>query len=129
MAGGCPTDASCVNAGVKVEACRRVARDLASREVFEVDGAGMSGGCESGFVAGDEESVSGESTIAEELKLVIEFEADSGGVPRAGVTAEGWTTAAKAVNLAMHCSRRAGTLATSEMRRIRLAAAVHMSLC
>jgi CMP-N-acetylneuraminic acid synthetase len=89
----------------------------------------MRGGCKSGFVVEDEDSVSGESAIGEELKLVIEFAADSGGVPRVGVTAEGWTIAAKAVNLGMQCLRRAGTLATSEMRKIRLAAAVHMSLC
>jgi len=88
----------------------------------------MRGGCKSGFVVEDEESVSGESAIAEELKLVIEFAADSGGVPRVGVTSEGWTIAEKAVNLGMQCLRRAGTLATSEMRKIRLAA-VHMSLC
>lgn len=114
---------------MKGEACPLIAGDLASREVFELDGADMRGGCESGSIERDEESVSGESAIAEEVILIIEVEADSGGMLWVGVTAEGWTIAAKAVNLGTECLRRTGTLATSEMRRIRLAAVVHRSLC
>jgi hypothetical protein len=90
---------------------------------------GMRGSGDSGFVEGDEESVSGESITAEEVILIIEVETDSGGVLRVGVTAEGSTIAVEAVNVGIECLRRAGTVDTTEMRRSRPAATVHMSLC
>ena len=126
---GCPRDASRVGPGVKVEGCCRVAGDLARREVFEVDGVDKRESGDSGFVEGDEESVTGESTTAEEVILIIEGEADSSGVLPVGVTAEGSTKAAEAVKVGIECLRRAGTIDTTEMRRSRPAATVHMSLC
>ena len=72
MAGGCPRDASGAGPAAKVEVFDRVAGDSARREVFEVDGVEMRGSGDSGFVEGDEESVSGESTTAKEVILIQE---------------------------------------------------------
>lgn len=102
---------------------------MTRREVLEVDGVDMRGSGDSGFVEGDEESVGGESTTAEEVMLIIEVVTSSDGVLRVGVTAEGSTIAAAAVKGGIECLRRAGTIDTTEMRRIRPAATVHMSLC
>jgi hypothetical protein len=129
VAGPSPRDASRVGPGVKLEVCPRVAGDLARREVLEVDGVDKRGSGDSRFVEGDEESVSGESTTAEEVILIIDGETDSRGVLRVGVTVEGSTIAAEAVKVGIKCLRRAGTIYTREMRRSRPDATIHMSLC
>src|ERR1700720_3743995 len=112
VTGGCSRDAPGVKPGVRVEACRRVASGMARLGVFEVDDAAKRGSGDSGFVEGDEESVTSESTTAEEVTLIIDGETDSGGVLRAGVTVAGSTTAAEAVKLGIKCFRRAGTIDT-----------------
>ena len=129
VTGGGSRDASGVGPGVRVEVCRRVASVVARRGVFEVQDADKGGGGDSGFVEGDEESVTSESTTAEEVTLITEVEADSGGVLRLGVMAEGSTIAAEVVKVGIECLLRKGTIDTREMRRSRLDATVHMSLC
>ena len=56
-----PGDAPRVGPAVKVEVGGRAAGDLVRREVFEVADVDGLGGVDSGFVKGNEESVSGES--------------------------------------------------------------------
>lgn len=130
MTEGCSRDVSGVGLGVRVEACRRVASGVARRGVFEVDDADKGRSGDSGFVEGDEESVTSESTTAEEVTLITEAEADSGGVLRLGVMAEGSTIAVEVVKVGIECLlRRKGTIDTREMRRSRLDATVHMPLC
>ena len=58
---GSPGDAPRVGPAVKVEVGGRAAGDLVRREVFEVAGVDGLGGGDSGFLKGNEESVSGES--------------------------------------------------------------------
>ena len=129
VTGGCSRDAPGVKPGVRVEACRRVASGMARLGVFEVDDADKRGSGDSGFVEGDEESVTSESTTAEEVTLITEVEADSGGVLRLGVMAEGSTIAAEVVKVGIERLLRKGTIDTREMRRSRPDATVHMSLC
>jgi hypothetical protein len=129
VAGSCRRDASVADSGAKVEAFRRVEGTSARREILEVDGLEMCRRGGSGSVEEDEESVSGETTTPEEVMLIIDVETNSGGVRRAGVTAEGSTIAAEAVKLGMECLRNGRTAHTTEMRRSRPTAAVHMSLC
>ena len=129
VTGGCSRDAPGVKPGVRVEACRRVASGMARLGVFEVDDADKRGSGDSGFVEGDEESVTSESTTAEEVTLITEVEADSGGVLRLGVMAEGSTLAAEVVKVGIKRLLRKGTIDTREMRRSRPDATVHMSLC
>ena len=74
----------------------------------------MRGSGDSGFVEGDEESVSGESTTPEEMIRTVEVETDSGGVPRVGLTPEGSTVAAEAVKVGIECLRRAATIDTTK---------------
>ena len=128
VTGGCSRDAPGVKPGVRVEACRRVASGMARLGVFEVDDADKRGSGDSGFVEGDEEYVTSESTTAEEVTLITEVEADS-GVLRLGVMAEGSTIAAEVVKVGIECLLRKGTIDTREMRRSRPDATVHMSLC
>ena len=101
---------------------------MARLGVFEVDDADKRGSGDSGFVEGDEEYVTSESTTAEEVTLITEVEADS-GVLRLGVMAEGSTIAAEVVKVGIECLLRKGTIDTREMRRSRPDATVHMSLC
>ena len=128
MAGGCPRDASGAGPGAKVEGFDRVAGDSARREVFEVDSVEMRGSGDSGFVEGGEKSVSGESTTAKEVILIVEVETDSGGLLLVGLTADGSTVAAESVKVGIERLRRAGIVDTTVTRRSRLAAAVQMSL-
>jgi len=114
---------------VKVEACRGVSGDLARREIFDVVGVDNPGSGDSGVVEGDDESVTGESTTAEEVIPIIEGEAGSGGVLRVGATPEGSTIAAEAVKVGFECLRRKGKIDTTKMRRSRLEANVRISLC
>ena len=129
VTGGCSTDASGVSPGVRVEACRRVASGVPRLGVFEVDDADKRGSGDSGFVEGDEESVTSESATAEEVTLITEVEADSGGVLRFGVMAEASTIAAEVVKVGIECLLRKGTIDTRGMRRSRPDATVHMPLC
>ena len=122
-------DASRIGPGVKVEACPRLAGDLAGRAVLKVEGVDRRGSGDSDFVEGDEESVGGGSPTAEEVILIIDDETDSGGVLRVGVTVEGSTIAAEAVKVGMKCLRMAGTIDAREMRRSSPDATIHMSFC
>src|ERR1700676_28490 len=124
VAGSCRTDASVADAVGKAEGLRRVEGASARLKVFKVEGVEMRGSGESG-----EESVSGGITTPEEVILIMEVETNSEGVLRVGVTAEGSTVAAEAVKVGSECLLRAKRVDPTKMRRTRLVATVHMSLC